>query len=70
MMISNTLLFKMNKKITNRAYFSTKTASQKQFDNLIDYCQKDLLFKCGNTEESPSRFMFLRRWHLEKKVLN
>jgi len=37
---------------------------------MLDYSRKNLIYKCGNTEEEASRFGFFRRLHLERTVLN
>ena len=44
--------------------------NQKKFDLLMKYCQSELVYKCGNVNEQKSRFGLLKRWHLERKVLN
>ena len=43
-------------------------SSTQQFDNILS--SQTLLFKCGNTQESASRFNFIQRWFLERKILN
>ena len=35
-----------------------------------EYAQQSLMYKCGNLTEEPSRFIFWKRWQLEKTLLN
>jgi hypothetical protein len=49
--------------------FSTQTPNT-QFDAFMEYARSDLIFKYGNNAEADSRFNFMQRWYLERKLLN
>lgn len=34
----------------------------------MDYCRKDLAYKCGNINNCPSEYNFIKRWRLEKQL--
>jgi len=53
--------------------FSTKETRdpgliKKEYDELFNYARENLVYKCGNLTDTPSRFGFFRRRRLEKQV--
>ena len=41
---------------------------KKEYDELFEYARGNLVYKCGNLTDTPSRFGFFRRWRLEKQI--
>ena len=41
---------------------------KKEYDQLFEYARANLVYKCGNLNDMPSRFGFFRRWRLEKQI--
>ena len=44
--------------------------SQLEFQRAMDYAQNDFVLKIGNYTQEPSRFNFIKRWFLERNLLN
>lgn len=43
-----------------------KEQIKKEYVEIFKYAQENLVYKCGNLNNMPSRFGFFRRWRLEK----
>lgn len=41
---------------------------KKEYEALFDYARGNLVYKCGNLTDMPSRFGWFRRWRLEKQL--
>lgn len=41
---------------------------KQEYDSMFAYARDNLVYKCGNLTDMPSRFGWFRRWRLEKQI--
>ncbi|CDW88670.1 UNKNOWN [Stylonychia lemnae] len=61
---SNSNLSESQGKITQRS----NEEIIKEYEKLFEYAKENLVYKCGNLTDMPSRFGFLKRWRHEKQL--
>ena len=65
----NIIFNKVVSKTTQFTFRSFTSLTPKQeYEKLFEFARRNLIYKCGNLTDMPSRYGMFRRWRLEKKI--